>query len=472
MAIVLKINGTEVADATQWSVDSISVRYNQAREFSFRGLGTKASHNDLVELFIDETRRFYGRVVDIRGDEKAVGVWTHKAVDPIGLMRDVYAHDQNGFPSVFLPAEGVDDQFDRMWDVMAADFAALGIASYSGLPSGDAASQQFTDCTLLDLLTQWVARVAPAYGFTVNPDTLDLTFHDVLSGTVYGCAIPATPVLALDYRETIEGRFTRVVLYGIPSASTYMSETSLVPAWNEALEPTWRKAYANLAPTDVSHLPEAMTDVFRKWSFAEIKTAANRQLPMAVGQKVYLNDEDFVWEMVEVAQIDWDAGVLWTKLPALERRSMEKAVRLNPHIPGKAKKAQDLRMVYGGGVVYENPIIYPATSYSGTAYTKYGVQRTKYVHSRSAEEFTSGMAQRIHAAVCDAIVESTLTQAGSLNWDLWNLGARVSVTVSVGPATGLEGLNLLLQGVTLNFGGGLKTTLELTTDKGQWLGVP
>ncbi len=142
--------------------------------------------------------------------------------------------------------------------------------------------------------------------------------------------------------------------------------------------------------------------------------------------------------------------------------------------PGAASAAEDVRLDYaylGNALVAR----YPATGYTGTAYTQAGIRREKVKHD---ETFIDPTDQAQYEELVQALLEplKDIAYSGSLplqklDWSLVNLGSRINITAQDDSGepitTGFEEIKSFLLGLRYEFFP-QTTTLNLSTSEGKF----
>ena len=142
--------------------------------------------------------------------------------------------------------------------------------------------------------------------------------------------------------------------------------------------------------------------------------------------------------------------------------------------PGAASAVEDVRLDYA---YLGNPLVarYPATGYTGTAYTSAGIRREKVKHN---ETFIDPTDQAQYEELAQALLEplKDIAYSGSLplkklDWSLVNLGYRINITAQDDSGepitTGFEEIKSFLLGLKYEFFPQI-TTLNLSTAEGKF----
>ncbi len=187
--------------------------------------------------------------------------------------------------------------------------------------------------------------------------------------------------------------------------------------------------------------------------------AFQRKVVLGTGQ-----EQEFFWITVSV-RFFYQSGVILTRAPLASGDAFT---------PGEAQGPDDVRLFYayqGAGLSAR----YPASGYTGTAYTETGIERER---RRYDPQFQLAEQQSDYEELAEELLKplQDIIHWGEiplrkLDWSLANLGYRVNVAAQDdegGPInTGFEDIKAQLASVVYEFRPGL-TVLRLTTQLPPW----
>lgn len=336
--------------------------------------------------------------------------------------------------------------------------------------------------------------IYPAYRILFTPGEAERHWHfqNVKSAPQLTLTLndhrPSNPhrVLSMKLQRSMEDRATAVKIYGpekTQSGDVDVSAGTLTKQWNPAYE-------GGFASTGPGGSP-LWADVSRRWQIADpAKRHLANLLPIAVTVDKFKASENattILYLRTPALLATWDAGDTWEAIHNITVDKNQGIVTTPYHVykydesaPNKYQLPDNVRFVFA----YYVPglsVRYPASGYSGTAYTVAGaeIEMRRYDESLAAgferyliadqaersAEFTK-LAQSIHEAHRDIIYTGGCTLEG-LVWDFARLNKRVNFA-AVGSdgaplATGWEAIDAILTDVEYDFTDRL-TTLTFSSD--------
>lgn len=288
-------------------------------------------------------------------------------------------------------------------------------------------------------------------------------FPDLATSNFVDLDIDLVNVDPNDFTVDTRNRWTAIKVYvpfelSVDGEQTGMIE--MVPGWDASYEADWNiRKGMGLAGAEV--LGDAYRWVFRRWTFdtGNIQTETGGPIT-AVFLVPYWNTTR--WIPIQ-GDLDLANGVFIAKVPLI--------CKGNPHRTSSPKIGP-----YAAALLYVDtetqplPAVawqrIPATGYTGTAYSWFGVQREKQliVEPNAFAPFQSleAYAQRKLDVLKDVILTTEFPVAGDPIPELINLQAQVIIKDS---SRGLESVPGFLSKYTYTFGKPGKSVLSLSTDR-------
>lgn len=303
-------------------------------------------------------------------------------------------------------------------------------------------------------------------------------------------------------------------------------DAALQPAWDEALEATWTQELGSAPLNNPGLLQNEYYPVFRKYFVVEstLPPAADSisvqvYSDIALVESVPGADPDLSFDVPSFDVVETPLGsqvtdgkfsvriggstvnVVYVKSPVPFQVAVEEVgtipystqqaagVGTSPYslsasaglfvtlsepliragdmsVPGDCigfKDPDSVRLTWYEPVISPRTILAGGTGgYSGTAYTVFGIQRTKYV-TVTREKMTQAYADAMLKLYSDVIVEASLPLEGDFQSEFASLNRRIYVTHNT-QLTGIQSIPSLLTGYTYQFGKRGVSTLQLSTD--------
>jgi hypothetical protein len=475
MTYTLTINGTPIFRP---DLISLSVRYNAPRELRFSLAAADAARNNAtVVLSVDGAVRFTGRVVSNAPDPQL----GHKHVftaqdrseesDAVQILRLKRTLAVGGLWAMFYGRYScpLAELLDEIGAAAADELSARGITSATAVFDGDRGGT----VAAMDLhpggfrsLLERVLDAVPGMRWLYVPSVTagePGTFRivNVFAGEPLTVSVPGSAA-SLPITRSIEGRYSRVRIEPIVYSSAGYGSIELAPAWNPALEAAWHIGAVSDA-INPDGMGNALSDVFRKYSYAGLSASVLTDSPMEIVQLVprWPGDAGYLPVAVPIGAIDPVNKYIWTRGPAINYYAFRRAA-MNAFLPGSAKRAAGMlfRYAYAQEHIATEVEVGPA----GTAWSLYGLDRELCVREDSVANVTPERARAILELVSDELVSGSVPVHGAVPSGLWNLGVKLNVATA-GRVTGLEQLAAMVTGFTHRFAEGGNTDIEITTDK-------
>lgn len=447
----------------------------------------------LVELFAAGARVFVGRFDPPRpfvsADNEQFVEYT---------VRDLRDHaarivpfNPQGQPSFSLSPGRLDAvlaEYLATPEVLAA-LAACGIDAAAAFVGGAEELETFPvslDRASLDEAMRQIAANAPGVGVRLdaasNPPRYQ--FVNIFDAPLYDLVVDESRMAELDLIPGIDGRAGAVqTLAGQTTGTTPeqpLTQVGLLAAdWDSLPNPTTgltpeQEWVISDAAEDDAGAPLSRAYVYRRFSFSHLLIGPVPPTPgsaVAAEVRIYQDAENAAndrWKRVDILAIDWEAGKLYLKEPALRHSAAAFFGRYNVHEPGRSKGAS-VRMRWsaaagGRTTIYIEAERHPPVGFAGRildyapvrgATVKLisvpaGVNRVRYV-------------QQAHAALSEPEWSGRIPLAGDLPAELWQFGRRVNLLSSSHGPTGYEALAAPIKGLRVSFAAGGEAEIELST---------
>ena len=328
------------------------------------------------------------------------------------------------------------------------------------------------------------------------------TFPNVFDAPILTTEINSTQIKNAIFDMTTEGRYTAVRLIAdfnedIDTAALNQdgqvedkngntftierAEATLVNGWYGALETDW--SYDRVHQDSATNFENLYYWVYRRylledrldpphWPGTDITIKAKMKQPGGLAR----------WEKVQ-GKINLGRGEVITKYPLYGRG--------NPYIPGDGVGPEEIKLVYypiswtapvlddegnetGATTTVDqsnflDEIRHPDEGFEGTAYKDFGVQR-ELLELVSPPEVSRDTARRRLEALKDVIVEGSIPFGGDPIEQFMNLQGSMLLS-HPSKTTGIESTPAIITGYTYNFGNPGESTVELSTDKSDYLRV-
>jgi len=436
---------------------------------------------DKVELYYQNTRIFWGRIVQIN---YTYGPIHYTCAGPKFFMSLVTAGTQwkNGvfMPAVILgdrslvnenlmesesKADSISGQTFTLWYMTLRKFLPWLITQHAsqlqayGLTATVTMGNLANDPVRMDQSVQYRSRSLSSViddSLGVNPryrvipdcttlgwrviDLLDLDEIDIqdryyqdrpLTKSIQGCA---TSVTVSTMGEETEGR----------------TQTELTPAWNRSLEQTWDVTKSN---NSINGENSPMAYVFRRFSYGNCYPIDTMRMDVILEIDGPTGTEQ---RMCNIAQVDTNNQTLMLSEPAITHTRGNRC-ESNLIIPGKARSAARVFLNY-----WDRMSILPQTDTAGPdglLYQLIGttIERHYYVES---QDFYAGLAQDILNLIKDPYWTGELIVAGAPNISWWRMSCKYTFTdQGVG-----ENIEPFISELVYDFASDT-STVRLSTDK-------
>ena len=482
MSYELLIDGNDLSPPAADLV-SLRVGYNIPRELVIAVEdAADAPLNKPVILVVDGVVRFRGTVVRSESDPQLGQrhrVACHdlsERSDAVQILAWKYTLAVGALWSMFYGRYSVDlsELLDEIDAAARDDLQAHGVIGtgsapvFAGYSDGVVPYMELYPATfreLLDRVTEPLAGVRWLWVPAASTGDSGGVFRivNVFTAPEQTLSVPGAPatgmVQALGLSRSIEGCYSHVWIEPILYTSEGQGSVVLTPAWNSALEATWSLAVAEPGT--------AYADVYRKYSYSAAQHDSLLEDGMKLTQIVerWPGDASPIEVPIEIDQVDHENQILWTKNPAVAYYAYRRTAATGA-APGQAKPAGAVKLSY----VYldEHIATHAEAGPDGTAYHKYGLERTLRMEVDSVQDVTVPRAQEILDLVKDERISGTLPVSGPVPSWLWDLGARLNIS---GVGAELINLKAIVSGFQHDFGGGGVTHVELTTDKSKFATV-
>lgn len=297
-------------------------------------------------------------------------------------------------------------------------------------------------------------------------------------------------VLSMNLQRSFDRRYGAVEIYGPRKAilATFkVSDGTLTETWNGTEESNFQ----SFGPEYDSDSPAAkiwqVTDAARRNLASKMPSEALVPAPDSFGVSFFRTreltliasyDSGTTWEVVKGAKVNLTTGTITAPNPVYQ------------YVDGGSPPYQLPDDVWFFAAYYDTPITvrYPASGYSGTAYTETGRGATMRLQDMGlAIGFENGvpvaeaartaqfqeLCQRLQEAYCDVAYAGGCV-LGDINYDWINLAKRVNFDGVDGDGgaltTGWENINAVLTEVEYDYSE-QSTTLVLNGDQMEFMGV-
>lgn len=467
---VLTLDGDDISPPVADLV-SLRTQYNAPRELVFTLPDwADVSLNTPVVLTVDGVVRFRGTSISAAYDPELGSrqvITAHdlsERAEAVQILRWKWALAVGELWSMFYGryTAPLSDLLTQIAAAAIDELEALGVCDttvFSGVTAGTVPAMDLYPASfpqMLDRILEPVSGVKWLYVPAPDPVDVGGTFQlvNVLSATPLSIAMPGT-LQSLGLMRSIEGRFSRVAIEPIVYSTAGSDQFVLTPAWDSGLEASWSMGAVGVPGS-------ALSDVFRKYSYAGLPHRIVPDAGMQLLQVVPRWPSDAVGELIpiEIDRIDPANELIWTKNPTINFYTRRRTAA-TCWVVGQSKPAMAVKLLYQYA---DEHIATEATAGpDGTAYSRYGLDRTLRVQVDSVADVNGTRAQQILDLVKDELFSGSLPLAGEVPpAALWDLGVVLNIT---GGESDLESMGAIVTGYTHEFGDGGRTTIELTTDK-------
>lgn len=260
------------------------------------------------------------------------------------------------------------------------------------------------------------------------------------------------------YEMSVDGRYTAIYLVAPFDGRMALSSKGTAvctPAWDSAKEADW--CVQLVGQSDPADPAGGYAAVYRKWTIPLEGADVDPHCPYRA-YALFNYQGQTVYQVVQ-AQIDLQEGVIWAYSPVV--------IRGNAYHPGNAVGPDAVVFTWYSLDSVPFPslaqIRVPTSGYEGTAYTKFGIERTKY-ELVDATQITGANAQAKLDLLKDVVISGELVLEGDPIAELMELNRRIYVTSSA-RTTGVESLSMLQMGYTYEFGKRGRNVISVTTDR-------
>lgn len=493
-----------------FAMDNLAVSYDGKKlaftEFTSIGSAT-FQPNHVVTLDMDlgtgMKRRFTGRIVR----QTFTGKNNNESVQYVAngiqyLANDVQVDNGEGLPHVGFAAgtswvatiangsvygRPIESAVNDLFDACAGALAEQGIPTAIGTPGTGTFTNFLHDevkiknSGFVSALKQLVAH-EPTKKVFFDDEQQAWTFPNVTDQVEAVVDVSSVNVGSLNYSADASDRYTAIEMY------TYVSGSSTFPNKGYALcQPVWAEVdeasacTATVMGRDSEGNPDGgkAAYVYRQWRIPDIVSEHQPGTPVTLyAQHDFGGQTRFV---PYDAHVDWKNRLITSKAMLVEKG--------NPHHPGHAKGPVNVWVTWwkissspSSGWPYFR---YPAMTYvttitstgtevsvpnpsdpscwSGTAYSLYGVQKTKreIVDPRA---FTTANAQAKLALLKDVKINGTIPLDGDPIEEFMNLQRLVRVTHATKSVGALESTQAMLTSYTYTFGSRGRSDITLAND--------
>lgn len=376
-------------------------------------------------------------------------------LDPAGLVGE-------GFdgPSISIPGA-----IQRLFNSNVGQLSSVGVPSTIGSPGLDTIYGYFTRSGANTGNSQFAESVkgllkeSPTKRLFWDDVQNKWTFPDLQTAPLINMPISSAAFDNNDYQKDLGGRYTAIVLIAPFEGSYLMPDAkviNLTPGWDAAFAADWtfRKGCGVGVP---ANLATNYAWVYRRWKFESNSSPAQSDQPVNMFVLIPMWNT-FRWFPVECF-IDWKLQHAITKLPII--------VKGNPHKPGDQVPPLAAALAYWDATSVPSTgtsqLRYPASGYTGTAYSMYGVQKVKYM-TVEANQLNVYYAAEQLAALKDVIINAEIPINGDPIREFINLNRKVNVTHSTN-ITGLESLEAFQTSYKYTFGRPGTSTISVSNDR-------
>lgn len=467
----LIINGRPVivaGDNAEASLERIRVAYDAPRELVFRWFGTPRLGTE-VALEWDGQTIFRGKLYERRPAPDLGGRYTCTCYGLEEVINDAAVEEQvTGYPIWPLVGNSMTDVLSQLFASPAGTrVKALGIVGFEGAGREPIPPVVLRNVGFGDAVTQ-ILRKVTGYAWLVNPHTRKLHVVNVYDSPILTLTVAADRIVDLDLTESVRGRFTAIRYVGRSDLSLADEAVKLDPDWSSAAEKEWTIDRAAQVEGAADPPTGGLADVFRKYKFEAVKNRVVRSEEVRLVQEVATGSGGVEHYPVEIAEIDFDSGRVWSKMPLLRSPGPDAVSRDNPRSPGKAKKAKAVYLAYKAPTGVKPGFRIPTSGWFGPAYTQARIERERIIYAEEEGDVTWTRARRLLITGSDILIHGTVTLVGDPPAGIWHLDRRVNLR-AIGRPTGLEGMRGILTGFVHDFTT-QRTTLEFSTDTAPFIG--
>lgn len=407
----------------------------------------------------------------------------YAAHDDSRLLRFPVAMDSAGNPSIELAPGDLSTLVNQYLAQVAQVLADKG-TEQAVTYEGGAGSIQALPVTLNELSVdagfRRIAAAAPGVRVVAIPNSngsrCQYTFVNLFGSPVIDVSIDVERIPELSIQQSIEGRAGAVITLSgrtIATADVELDQNKpLVPNWDPADEAAWTMHDAQTVDSDLG--PSAKAKVYREFSFEAFADQVDEDTPMVALIKTIEDDVNPRWAKIAVASIDLTNKTLLLERPAIKNLHQRKAGRLEVYSPGRAKQATARLFFKQSGSastpIFISSVRVPTSGFSGRAvqmaprtmaYEKVvtvpdGVDAAKY-------------AADVHRALSEPTVAGVIPLNQDLPLDFWFLNRRINLVSDSHGLTGYEGLLAPVMGISVNFEGGISSSIQFNRDDSQLL---
>lgn len=394
-------------------------------------------------------------------------------------------HEGQDIPAVIPEPKLLTDAIEKLFQLMTPSLTERGIPvnrNLSGIsPSVAIDSGIKISGGFFSVLKELASRdpgVKPWF------DDTDQTwkFIRTVDTIIYQISIDDTVLKPHNWSEDSTDRYTAVVLF-VGGDNTVVNfpviATGLVPAWTAANQALWTYSKVTTNTNSLTGEDELTPEqkVFREWFIPQQLGAIasgspaklHYKMPGPLGAQKWGVAEAVIATSRQLSGSAYPAGSQIPRPYAVIRTTQPLVLGGNPYVSGNSKGPTEVRCSYFTPQPIANLqwIRCPASGFTGTAYTKYGIKRAKYI-SVPESELTAANAISMLRLYKDIKVSADLGFYGDpVEQMLRSLGGRIRLVHSVN-TTGLEDHEAVIYGYTYNFGTAIGT-FNVTTDLSNFL---
>lgn len=329
------------------------------------------------------------------------------------------------------------------------------------------------DGVSIDAGLRQIAAAAPGVRLLMGPGDSQYVFVGAYRSPELLINASSEILGAVDIIQSLEGCCGAVKTNSRNETLSYALAgiADLQPAWDSSLQSQWSLVNAMSMNTDGSE--GGLSSVFRVFRIVPPMLLP----PPRDGDEMWVEQRapDGTlppWNRRDISRIDLAAGLVETRDPIIGYIKPTKAGRRNAMIPGQSLPGiARLRYVQrGSGEHTVEGSRYPLSGYQGRAVQLAPISMAfeKLIEVPALPQGSFNHALYARAAwevLSEPVTQGTVTIAGDPPAGIFGLDRRISLAATSGAPTGYESMRAPLNGIRIEFAGGMRTTLSFNTQR-------